>query len=92
MRKSISTTSVTEMAKGAPAEDDARALFQAAVGDAQRLTFDRVHHEPPPPAAIPRQRQRDERAALAESIEAPELLDLHLEGGDSNYLLLPIID
>lgn len=89
MRKSISTTSVTEMAKGAPAEDDARALFQAAVGDAQRLTFDRVHHEPPPPPAIPRQRQRDERAALAESIEAPELLDLHLEGGDEAAWLKP---
>jgi len=70
------------MAKGAQAEDDARALFRAAVGDARPLTFDRVHHEPPPPPPIPRQRQRDEQAALAESISAPELLDLHLEGGD----------
>ena len=70
MRKSTSTPSATEMAKGAPAADDARALFQAAVGDARRLTFDRVHHEPPPPPAIPRQRQRDEQAALAESIRA----------------------
>ena len=77
------------MAKGAPAEDDARALFQAAVGDARRLTFDRVHHEPPPPPAIPRQRQRDEQSVLAESIRAPELLDLHLEGGDEAAWLRP---
>ncbi len=89
MRKSTSTPSATEMAKGAPAADDARALFQAAVGDARRLTFDRVHHEPPPPPAIPRQRQRDEQAALAESIRAPDLLDLHLEGGDEAAWLKP---
>jgi DNA-nicking Smr family endonuclease len=80
------------MTTGSPADDDllgAHALFQAAVVDARRLTFDRVHHEPPPPAAIPRQRQRDERAALAESIEAPELIDLHLEGGDEAAWLKP---
>lgn len=76
------------MAKGA-VEDDARALFQAAVGDARRLTFDRVHHEPPPPPAVPRQRQRDERAALLESVGSPELLDLHLEGGDEAAWLRP---
>lgn len=77
------------MSGGAPADDEARALFRAAVGDARRLTLDRVHHEPPPPPPIPRQRQRDEQAALAESIQAPELLDLHLEGGDEAAWLKP---
>ncbi|MBI4998346.1 MAG: Smr/MutS family protein [Rhodocyclales bacterium] len=72
-----------------PGEDDARALFRAAVGDATPLGSDRVHHEPPPPPAVPRQRQRDEQAALAESISAPDLLDLHLEGGDEAAWLRP---
>lgn len=69
-------------ARGAAPDDDARALFRAAVADATPISADRVHHEPPRPPAIPRQRQRDERAALAESLAAPALLDLHLEGGD----------
>jgi len=80
------------MGHGAAADDDAThavALFRAAVGDARRLTFDRVHFEPPPPPAIPRQRQRDEREALAESIGDPELLDLHLEGGDEAAWMRP---
>jgi DNA-nicking Smr family endonuclease len=72
-----------------PDEDDVRALFRAAVGDATPLSTDRVHHEPPPPPAIPRQRHRDEQAALVESIEAPDLLDLHLEGGDEAAWLRP---
>lgn len=77
------------MAKGAPPEDDARALFRAAVADARPLSTDRVHHEPPPPPAWPRQRQRDEQAALAESLAEPDLLDLHLEGGDEAAWLRP---
>ncbi len=77
------------MAKGAPPEDDARALFRAAVADARPLTSDRVHHEPPPPPAWPRQRMRDEQAALAESLAGPDLLDLHLEGGDEAAWLQP---
>jgi DNA-nicking Smr family endonuclease len=81
------------VSKGAPADEDdvvgARALFRAAVADAKPLATDRVHHEPPTPPPIPRQRRRDERAALAESIEAPELLDLHLEGGDEAAWLRP---
>jgi len=77
------------MAGGAPADEDARALFRAAVADAEPLTSDRVHHEPPAPPAVPRQRRHDERAALAESMEAPELLDLHLEGGDEAAWLRP---
>jgi DNA-nicking Smr family endonuclease len=77
------------MDKGAPPEDDARALFRAAVADARPLTSDRVHHEPTPPPAWPRQRQRDEQAALAESLAGPDLLDLHLEGGDEAAWLRP---
>lgn len=64
-------------------------LFRSAVADAIPLASDRVHHEPPPPPAIPRQRERDERAALDESLHAPGLLDLHLEGGDEAAWLRP---
>lgn len=77
------------MSKGAPAADDARALFRAAVADAKPLASDRVHHEPAPPSPIPRQRLLDEQAALAESITASSLLDLHLEGGDEAAWLRP---
>jgi DNA-nicking Smr family endonuclease len=66
-----------------PPTDDDRSLFRDAVGDAQPLRQpDRVHHEPPRPAPVPVQRLRDEQAALAESICAPEPLELRLEGGD----------
>jgi DNA-nicking Smr family endonuclease len=74
---------------GASPEDDALALFRAAVADATPLAGDRMHHEPPPPPAIPRQRQRDEQAALIESLAEPSLLDLHLEGGDEAAWLAP---
>jgi DNA-nicking Smr family endonuclease len=81
-----------KVASGTPADDNslaARALFRAAVADATPIAADRIHHEPPPPAALPRQRQRDELAALSESIAAPALLDLHLEGGDEAAWLRP---
>ncbi len=71
-----------------PAEED-RAAFRDAVADARPLVSDRVHHEPPPPPAIPRQSRHDERAALRESLNDPELLDLHLEGGDEAAWLRP---
>jgi DNA-nicking Smr family endonuclease len=77
------------MNRGAPPDDDARALFRAAVADARPLTSDRIHHEPPPPPARPRQRESDEQAALTESIAAPDILDLHLEGGDEAAWLRP---
>ena len=63
-------------------DEEATSLFRAAVADATPIAVDRVHHEPPPPPAIPRQHLHDERAALHESINDPDLLDLHLEGGD----------
>jgi len=75
--------------RGRPPDDDPGVLFRAAVADATPLATDRVHHEPPAPPAIPRQRQSDEQAALAESLEAPQLLDLHLEGGDEAAWLRP---
>jgi DNA-nicking Smr family endonuclease len=68
--------------------DEERALFREAVSDAKPLARDRVHHEPPPPPAVPRQRWRDERAALAESLH-PAALDLSLEGGDEPAFLRP---
>lgn len=70
------------MSRGAPPDDDAAAIFRAAVADAKPLVSDRVPHQPSPPPAWPRQRHQDEQAALDESIAAPDLLDLHLEGGD----------
>ncbi|HEX8963699.1 MAG TPA: Smr/MutS family protein [Rhodocyclaceae bacterium] len=77
------------MAGRAPLDEDARHVFRAAVADAVPLTTDRVHHEPPPLPAIPRQRGLDERAALHESLHGPALLDLHLEGGDEAAWLRP---
>lgn len=66
-----------------------RALFRAAVADAIPLTLDRVHHEPPPPRAIPRQHCLDERAALGESLSDVDPLSLALEGGDEAAYLKP---
>ena len=78
------------MKRRAPLPDeDARHLFRAAVADTVPLASDRVHHEPPPAPAIPRQHHRDEHAALMESLLAPEPLDLHLEGGDEAAWLQP---
>lgn len=72
-----------------PLDEEASVLFREAVADAIPLQSDRVHHEPPPPRPIPRQRARDELEALQESLLAPELLDLHLEGGDEAAWLRP---
>ena len=68
-------------AAGNAAAADDLALFRAAVADAVPLAFDRVHHEPAAAPPIPRQRQRDEAAALAESLQ-PAPLEVLLEGGD----------
>jgi DNA-nicking Smr family endonuclease len=63
-------------------QPDDRVAFAAAVADAHPLQWDKVHHEPPPPAAIPRHSRHDEAAALAETLLGGDLLDLQLEGGD----------
>ncbi|HMM54969.1 MAG TPA: Smr/MutS family protein [Candidatus Desulfobacillus sp.] len=71
----------------APSEEE-RALFRQAVSGAEPLKHDKVHHEPPLPPAVPRQRRRDELAALAASLQ-PDPLDLALEGGDEPSWLRP---
>ncbi|MBL8472534.1 MAG: Smr/MutS family protein [Rhodocyclaceae bacterium] len=71
-----------------PSPDDI-ALFHAAVEGTQRLTVDRVHHEPAPVAPRPRSRQRDDAAVLHEAISGPAALDLALEGGDEATFLRP---
>jgi DNA-nicking Smr family endonuclease len=68
--------------RASPPDEEARHIFREAVADAVPLATDRVHHEPPPVPAIPRQRLRDEHAALIESLDDPALPDLYLEGGD----------
>jgi DNA-nicking Smr family endonuclease len=65
-----------------PAPPGEAELFRQAVADVQPLSWDRVHHEPPPPRPIPRQHLLDEAAALDESLHGPPLIDLYLEGGD----------
>ena len=79
------------MKREAPPDDelDSGALFRAAVADVAPLHSDRIHHEPPPPPAWPQQRAHDERAALRESLHDPDILDLHLEGGDEAAWLAP---
>lgn len=62
--------------------DEERKLFREAVGDVTPITSTRVHHEPPLPPAVPRQRELDEAAALHESLYGEPLVDLFLEGGD----------
>lgn len=74
---------------GRPLDDASRALFRDAVADAVPLESDHVHHEPPRPPAIPRQRQRDEHSALGESLADVDALHLALEGGDEAAWLKP---
>ena len=64
------------------------ALFREAVADAVPLLSDKVFHEGERPLPIPRQRQKDEAAALAESL-APAPLETMLEGGDELAYLKP---
>lgn len=66
-----------------------RALFRNAVADARPLSHDRVHHEPAPPPAVPRQRQCDEREALHDSMHGPLPVELLLEGGEELAFLRP---
>lgn len=59
----------------------------AALHGVVPLATDKVFPEAPKPRPLPRQRERDERAALAESIYAPTSLELRLEGGDELHYL-----
>ena len=67
--------------RNAPSAEE-RAAFRIAVADVEPLKWDRIHHEPPLPPAIPRQHLHDEASALDESLHGPVLIDLYLEGGD----------
>jgi DNA-nicking Smr family endonuclease len=69
-------------AKRAVPSLEERATFREAVADVLPLEWDRIHHEPSLPPAIPRQLLHDEKAALDESLHGPALVDLYLEGGD----------
>ncbi|MFT4171292.1 MAG: Smr/MutS family protein [Rhodocyclaceae bacterium] len=66
---------------GPPATPDERLLAHALQG-VTPMVSDRVFIEAPKPRPTPVQHQRDEAAALAESIYAPTPLELRLEGGD----------
>jgi DNA-nicking Smr family endonuclease len=68
--------------KRPPPNDAEQALFRAAVSDVTPIQTTRFLHEADPPPAIPRQRERDEAAALHESLYGEPLIDLYLEGGD----------
>lgn len=74
---------------GRTLDEASRALFREAVAGVVPLDVDRVHHEPPPPPAIPRSKARDERAALGESLSDVDPLHLALEGGDEAAYLKP---
>ena len=64
---------------GSPPEKDDE--FRRAVADAQPLVHRRKHLRSKRPAPLARQRQRDERAALAESL-GPSSVDDALDSGD----------
>lgn len=68
--------------------DKEQALFAQAMAGVRPLLDTRTHHEPPRPAAVPRQRLRDEAVVLDESLH-PAPLDLQLEGGDEPSFLRP---
>jgi DNA-nicking Smr family endonuclease len=56
-------------------------LVQALAG-VKPITTDKAFPEQPKPHPHPIQHQRDEQAALRESIYSPTSLEMHLEGGD----------
>ena len=70
-----------------PPDEDEGALFRQAVGEVRPLEQKRVHIEPPSPAPRPLQRERDESAALIESLSGPLSIELRLEGGDEPVFL-----
>ena len=64
-------------------DNDANALFLAAVDGARPLkAVSRLNHTPPPPKPIPRQFLRDERQALADSLSDDYIPAHELESGE----------
>src|SRR5689334_14681578 len=61
--------------------------FKKAFADVKPLKrHKRVVHRPPAPPPLPRQRRRDEAAALAESLSGPLSVDDALDSGEDPYL------
>ena len=58
------------------------AEFRAEVADAVPINTDRVHHEPEPAPAWPRQTQLKKSAVLSDALFGGDLVDMQLEGGD----------
>lgn len=70
------------------ADTDDLAAFKAAVDGARPLPpADRVSFEPPKPSPRPRQRELDEAAAIAESLDAPLALDDLVAIGEADSFL-----
>ena len=69
-------------------DPDDLAAFQAAVDGARPLRpADRISFEMPKPSARPRQRELDEAAAIAESLDSPLSIDDLLAIGDADSFL-----
>lgn len=60
----------------------ARAEFRHEVRDTIPIVSDRIHHEPEPPSAWPRQTQLEKSAVLADTLYGGDVVDMQLEGGD----------
>lgn len=70
-----------------PAPSAPASGFAALMSGVHRVESRRIEIEQPKPRPMPLQHERDEQAALQESIYAPTSLELHLEGGDElSYL------
>lgn len=63
------------------------ALIRTALQGINPIRQTRIELEKPKPRPLPIQHERDEQAALAESIYAPTPLELRLEGGDELFYL-----
>ncbi|GAB4057916.1 Smr/MutS family protein [Uliginosibacterium sediminicola] len=70
-----------------PAGNATEQLMARALQGVVPIRYDKVHADTPKPLPVPLQHERDEQAALAESIYAPTPLELVLEGGDELYYL-----
>ena len=70
------------LAEDASPESARISELAAALRDVKPIRNTRIELEAPKPKPLPIQHERDEQAALAESIYAPTSLELRLEGGD----------
>ena len=78
------------MHKKLPADPDDLAAFRAAVDGATPLRKnDRITFQPQKPSTRPLQRERDEAAAIVESLHAPLDIEDWLDVGDADSFLRP---